>query len=123
MEQPWFKLDPNNWRDKWWLYTSVKDTKSAFVDKSELDIVCYLMFKEMNMEDKMFYRTVVWFKDDPNRYMYKTFESCWKFDKQLSDMNEGDIVNTYSSSFKVFNCKYDVPSHMYFYKILERINI
>lgn len=121
MENPWFNLDPNNSKDKWWLYTSITDTKSASIDKFETDIICYLIIQEHNSE-KVFYRISVWFKDDPNRYIAIKNEFDYKFDKKLSDMNEGDMVNIYSSSFKVYNCKFSLPKNFDFLKILVKID-
>ena len=29
MEKPWLNLDPNNFDDRWWLYTSIFDTNTS----------------------------------------------------------------------------------------------
>jgi hypothetical protein len=34
MDKPWFNLDPNNFDDRWWLYTSIVDTKKASMEKT-----------------------------------------------------------------------------------------
>lgn len=121
MDKPWFVLDPNNWSDRWWLYTSITDTKKAFMDKNDTDIQCYLIIQDHNMGG-IFYRISVWFKDDPNRYNYITSETEWIFDKKLKIMNEGDIVNNkYNCKFKVYDCRFSGPSQRDFCKILERV--
>lgn len=120
MEKPWFKLDPNNLSDRWWLYTSIVDTKTASMEKSDLDVECYFIIQEHNMSG-IFYRISVWFKNDPNRYTYTRYDSEWKFNKKLNEMNEGDIVNTFSCKFKVYNCRFSSPLQLDFCKILERI--
>lgn len=119
MENPWFNLDPNNLKDKWWLYTSITDTKAASIDKFETDIICYLIIQEHNLET-VFYRISVWFKDDANRYI--AIKNKLDFDKKLSDMKEGDIVNIYSSSFKVYDCKFPLPKKFDFLKIFVKID-
>lgn len=120
MEKPWFKLNPNNLNDRWWLYTSIIDTKTSFMTKNDSNILCYFILQDHNMGG-IFYRISIWFKDDPNRYMYIKYDKDWFFDKKLNDMKEGDIVNTYSCKFKVNNCSFAQPFQQDMCKILERI--
>ena len=120
MDKPWFKLDPNNSKDPWWLYTSITDTKTASMEKNELDIQCYFIIKNYNIES-IFYRVSIWFKNDPNRYTFTRYDNDWKFDKRLHEMNEGDIVNINNNKFKVYNCQFSEPSQIDMCKILERI--
>lgn len=120
MDKPWFNLDPNNLNDRWWLYTSIVDTKKASMGKNDMDIQCYLILQDHNMGG-IFYRISIWYKDDPNRYVYTKFDYEWNFDKTLKDMHEGDIIGTYGRKFKVYNCSFSAPSQLDFCKILERI--
>lgn len=120
MDKPWFKLDPNNSKDPWWLYTSITDTTTASMEKSDLDIQCYFIIQDHNMEG-IFYRISVWFKNDPNRYTSTRYNNSWKFNKKLNEMNEGDIVNTFSCNFKVYNCRFSAPSQIDMCKILVRV--
>jgi hypothetical protein len=120
MDKPWFKLDPNNLRDRWWLYTSITDTKKAFIDKNNMNIQCYFIIQDHNMGNN-FYRISVWFKDNPNRYACVKHDYDWLFDKKLNEMNEGDIVNIYSCKFKVYNCRFVSPLQIDMCKILEII--
>lgn len=122
MDKPWFNLDPNNFNDRWWLYTSIVDTEASKKDKHEYNTLCYLILQDHNMGG-IFYRVSVWFKDDPNRYTYIKSDAYddWIFDKKLNEMKEGDIVNTHDCKFKVYDCKFSSPSQLDFCKILERI--
>ena len=120
MEKPWFNLNPNNFDDRWWLYTSIFNTNTSKREKNDSDIVCYFILQDHNIAGK-FYRVSVWFKNDPNRYMYVKYDRDWIFDKKLTDMNEGDIVTTCTSKFKVYNCRFALPFQINLCKILERI--
>jgi len=120
MYKPWFNLDPNNLNDRWWLYNSIVDTKKESMKKNDMDIQCYLILQDHNIGG-IFYRICIWYKDDPNRYVYTMFKYDWIFDKTLKDMYEGDIVETYGSKFKVYNCRFSSPYQLDFCKILERI--
>ena len=120
MDKPWFKLNPNNYNDRWWLYTSIVDTEAAKREKNDLDIMCYLILKDYNKEG-LFYRVSIWFKNDPNRYLYVKCDKDWIFNKRLNDMSEGDIVSTYSCKFKVYDCSFIEPFKKDMCKILERI--
>lgn len=119
MDKPWFNLDPNN-MNRWWLYTSIVDTKKASMEKTIMDVRCFLILQDNNMGG-IFYRVCVWYKDDPNRYVYTSFDYEWCFDKTLKDMHEGDIVETHGRKFKIYECRYSHPSQLDFCKILERI--
>lgn len=121
MEKPWLNLDPNNFDDRWWLYTSIFDTNTSKIVKNDSDIICYFILQDHNIGGK-FYRISVWFKNDPNRYMYVKYDRDWIFDKKLNEMNEGDIITTFDDSkFKVYNCRFALPFQINMCKILERI--
>jgi hypothetical protein len=47
-----------------------------------MDIQCYLILQDHNMGG-IFYRISIWYKDDPNRYVYTKFDYEWNFDKTL----------------------------------------
>jgi hypothetical protein len=120
MYKPWFTLNPNNSKDRWWLYTSITDTKTASIIKSDVDVICYLILQDCD-ERGVFYRVSSWFKNDPNRYLSIKYHHGWIFDKPLKYMNEGDIVHTYNNVFKVYNCRFLTCHQKEFCKILERI--
>lgn len=120
MDKPWFKLDPNNIRDPWWLYTSIRDTKTAARFKSDRDIICYFIFKDANREGT-FYRFSTWYKDDPNRYISIKKNYDWTFDKYLHEMKEGDIVHEMDMKFIVNDCSFCLDFQKDSCKILERI--
>lgn len=114
--KPWFNLNPHNERDKWWLYSSIRDTKSASINKGEQDIIGILAIQEPN--DKYIIST--WFEDDPNRYLIFNRDVLWDFNKPLVQMKEGDIVSRHNMEFVVYECRFDGPKKD-FCKILERI--
>lgn len=99
---------------------SIVDTKKASMEKTDMDVRCFLILEEHNM-GSIFYRVCIWYKDDPNRYVYKKFEYEWCFDKKLKDMYQGDIVETNGRKFKIYECRFSLPSQLDFCKIFERI--
>lgn len=120
MDKPWFNLNPNNFTDKWWLYSNILDTNQASITKSNMDVICYFIIQDNNMAG-IFYRVSIWYKDDPNRYQCIKYENESNFDKKLKDMREGDIVYMFDCKFKVYNCRFSEPSQLDLCKILERI--
>ena len=56
MDKTWFKLDPNNLQDRWWLYTSITDTKKALIEKNFKNVECYFIIQERNKSEEIFYR-------------------------------------------------------------------
>jgi hypothetical protein len=120
MDKPWFRLSPNDFKDRWWLYTSIIDTKSASIVKHDINILCYLIIQDYDKRG-IFYRVLTWFKNDPNRYLYIKYDDDWIFDKPLKYMNVGEIVQTHNNKFKVYDCAFLTPLQKEFCKILERI--
>lgn len=122
MDKPWFKLNPNNFSDRWWLYTSIVNTKTAQIEKKDTDIICYFIIQDYNNNiNSVFYRTSVWYRDDPNRYLIIDSDYTWKFNKKLRDIKKGDIVITGDEKFNAYNCNFCLPEQQEFCKILERI--
>ena len=117
-QKPWFKLDPNNEKDPWWLYTSIVDTNIAQREQFDADILCYFIMKDYDTRGE-FYRASIWYKNDPNRYTSIYTDYNWLFNKKFIDMKEGDVVCTYSKKFNVYNCKF---SNEKVCKILESID-
>ena len=66
MEKPWFQLDPNNEKDRWWLYSSIRDTRTAAIPKMYNNISCHMVIKYTNNPTEI-YRISTWFYNDPNR--------------------------------------------------------
>ena len=124
MEQPWFKLNPNNDKDKWWLYTSITNTKTAIIPKKSLNISCHFIIKYINKEDDVNYRILTWFKNDPNRYLdVIRNDNSLTFQKKLEHMKDGEIVkNDEAIMFEVYECKFYQENKDFVCKILERID-
>ena len=120
MDNPWFKLDPNNSSNPWWLYASIVNPSTDQIQKHDLDVICYFIIRE-NKNNNTFYRVSIWYKNDPNRYLSIYNNSDWKFDKNFDEMNEGDIINAYSGQFRVYNSKFGSEDQKHNYKILERV--
>lgn len=120
MDEPWFKLNPNNFKDPWWLYSSIRDTKTASNYKIYDDIVCYFIIQDANKSGS-FYRFSIWYKNDPNRYMCVKKLDEYNFNKSLAEMKEGDIVYELNSKFRVYDCLFCQDFQKNFCKILERI--
>ncbi len=124
MDKPWFELDPNNFNNRWWLYSSIKNTQTDSIEKTDENIICHLIVQDTNMVGHKFYRFSTWYKDDPNRYMSIKYDTNWgmnKTIKDLTDIKEGDILIKDNIKFNVYKCKYGSPGQVEFCKILERI--
>jgi hypothetical protein len=123
MEKPWFKLNPNNDKDRWWLYTSITDTKAALKQKDSSKILCHFIIKYNDNKDVK-YRILTWFKNDPNRYLFIVRNNIsLGFSKNLEDMVEGEIVKTDEGiKFEVYDCRFNEQNQNFVCKILERID-
>ena len=66
-----------------------------------------------------------WYFDDPNRYNSKVYDSDpWIFNKELTDMKQGEIIyltNSPDIKFIVYYCKFSSQCQLDYCKILERI--
>lgn len=113
--KPWFKLDPHNKKDNWWLYASIRDTNAANKYKDEDGIICILALQHDNN-----YSISAWFENDINRYLLFYNDIGCIFDKQLTEMQEGDVIHFHDMEFIVYDCKFEGPKKG-FCKILERI--
>lgn len=120
MDKPWFNLDPNNFADRWWLYSSITDNECYRKPKIYDDVICHLIIQDNNMGGE-FYRISTWYKNDPNRYVTLVYNYNWDFDKPLVVMKEGEIVSRFPYKFQVYNCKFSDIYQKDFCKILERI--
>ena len=120
-DKPWFKLNPNNYSNKWWRYSTIVDSSMDETDKSESDIIAQLIIQDTDITGTVFWRCSIWYKNDPNRYLHFVHLKEWTFDKPLRNMNEGDIVTQNNNKYKVYNCAFSEPEQIQFCKILERI--
>lgn len=116
MYKPWLKLDPNNIKDRWWLYTSIVNTALAAKNKTEDEILCHFIIEDHYMNNK-FYRLSTWYKNDPNRYLSIVYDINWAFDKSLNEIKEGDIITKEKLNFKARHCIFKKDKCI----ILERI--
>jgi hypothetical protein len=121
MEKPWFKLDPNNHNDRWWLYSSIFNTETDKMEKKYDNVLCQLILQDTNDMGNIYWRFSTWYKDDPNRYNNMIYVHQWPFDISITDMKEGDIVTRNDIKFKVYNSTFSLPNQIHFCKILERI--
>ena len=123
MEKPWFKLDPNNEKDRWWLYSSIKNTKTALIPKNNNNIICHLIIKYINNQS-IKYRILTWFENDPNRYLATIRdENIIELPKKVEDMIEGEIIKTIEDiPFEVYDCKFNKENQNFVCKILERMD-
>lgn len=99
MDKPWFKLNPNDEKDRWWLYTSIINVKTAAQNKKDDDILGHFI-----IEDKNYYRLSTWYKDDPNRYLSIVYNINWGFNTNFHKIKEGDIVTKKDFKFKAYDC-------------------
>jgi hypothetical protein len=121
MEKPWFKLDPNNHNDRWWLYSSIFNTETDKMEKKYDNVLCQLILQDTNDMGNIYWRFSTWYKDDPNRYSNMIYVHQWPFDISITDMKEGDIVTRNDIKFKIYNCRFSYPNQIHLCKILERI--
>ena len=122
MEKPWFKLDPNNFKESWWICSSIYNEETAKIQKNPKDIICLLILQDSNLMGHVYWRCSTWYKNDPNRYYHIIYGNEWPFDVSLVNMKEGDIIIKDDLKFMVFYTKYGSPNQRNFLKILQRID-
>jgi hypothetical protein len=118
-DKPYLYLSPND-NYKWWRITEIIDETYVQINT---DIECYFIIQDANMCGNFWYIST-WYFNCPNRYSKTVYNSCWPFDKQFSDILEGDVISLLDSpdiKFKVHNCKNVFEEQTNFCKILERI--
>ena len=121
--KPWFNLNPNNYNDRWWLYSSIVNTKTDKLPKNDDNIICQLIIQYTNDVGMECWRCSTWYKDDPNRYSQNIYDkNDWKFDESLRNMKEEDIIIKNNNRYKVYNCRFSHPNQVDFCKILEKID-
>jgi hypothetical protein len=124
MEQPWFQLNPNVYDQSWWLYSDIIDDACCHTIKTDNDISCYLILQQCNQAGH-YWRVSTWYKNDPNRYLSILYESNWKFQKELTEMKENEIVHLRTNRdirFKVHYSKFtNNEDQREYFKILERV--
>ena len=124
MEQPWFQLNPNVYEPSWWLYSDITDDNCCHTIKTDNDIRCYLILQHCN-QGGHYWRVSTWYKNDPNRYSSILSENCWKFQKELTEMKENEIVHLRTNTdirFKVHYSKFtNNEDQREYFKILERV--
>ena len=123
--KPWNTLNPNDFKSMWWRKTDIVDFEKYQSDKYPKNILAYKIIQDANIGGHYWYVST-WFFNDPNRYNSTIFSTNWLFNKELTDMKEGDIVylKDYPDiKFKVYYCKFVSQSQyqVNFCKILERI--
>jgi hypothetical protein len=121
MDKPWFNLNPNNYNDRWWKYSSILSAEADKTEKHENNIVCRLILQDVNFAGHIYWRCSTWYKNDPNRYNDIIYRLDWPFDVSLVNMKENDIIVKNDSKYKVHYCKFSNADQIDFCKILERI--
>jgi hypothetical protein len=121
--KPWNKLNPNDFESMWWRKTEIVDFEKYKSDKYPKNILAYKIIQDANIGGHYWYVST-WFFNDPNRYNSTIF--CWLFNKELTDMKEGEIVHLTDYpdiKFRVYYCTFASQSQyqVNFCKILERI--
>lgn len=122
MEKPWFNLNPNNFKDRWWLYSEILDRETNKKLKNEDDILCQLILQDINDMGHVRWRVSTWYENDPNRYCDIIFGHQWPFDIELVNMKEGHIIEKNNLKYKVHYCSFSNPNQIDYCKILERID-
>lgn len=122
--KPWILLDPNDFNSMWWRKDEIVDMKKYHLKKYPKDIVAYNIIQDGNMCGN-YWHFSTWFFDDPNRYNSRVDDSDpWIFNKELTDMKQGEIVyltNSPDIKFMVYYCKFSSQFQLDYCKILERI--
>ena len=124
--KPWILLDPNDFDSMWWRKDEIVDMKKYHLKKYTKDIVAYNIIQDGNMCGN-YWHFSTWFFDDPNRYNSRVDvhdSSPWPFNKELTDMKQGEIVyltNSPDIKFIVYYCKFSSQCQLDYCKILERI--
>ena len=124
--KPWILLDPNDFNSMWWRKDEIVDMKKYHLKKCPKDIVAYNIIQDGNMCGN-YWHFSTWFFDDPNRYNSRVDvddSSPWQFNKELTDMKQGEIIyltNSPDIKFMVYYCKFSSQFQLDYCKILERI--
>ena len=121
--KPWILLDPNHFKSMWWRTNEIVDIQKYKSDKYPKNILAYKIIQYANIAGHYWYFST-WFFNDTNRYNSTILD--WPFNKELTDMKEGEIVylTDYPDiKFMVYYCKFASQSQyqVKFCKILERI--
>ena len=121
--KPWILLDPNDFNSMWWRTNEIVDIQKYKSDKYPKNILAYKIIQDANIAGHYWYFST-WFFNDTNRYNSTILD--WPFNKELTDMKEGEIVylTDYPDiKFMVYYCKFASQSQyqVKFCKILERI--
>lgn len=122
MEKEWFQLSPNDFSTRWWRYDEIRDN-TIYPDPMYNNVSAYLIIQDGNMGGN-FWHICTWYKNNPNRYTMIIDNSEWFLNKQLTEMNENDIVYVIDHpeiKFKVSFCIFAFYEQRNFCKILERI--
>ena len=122
--KPWILLDPNDFNSMWWRKDEIVDIQKYHLNKYSKDILAYNIIQDGNMGGN-YWHFSTWYFDDPNRYNSRVDDSDpWIFNKELTDMKQGEIVyltNYPDIKFMVYYCKFSSQFQLDYCKILERI--
>jgi len=119
----WFLLNPDDFESMWWRTTNIIDIDKSKIYKSIQESLAFIIIQDGNMGGN-FWHFSTWYNDDPNRYSSMIFSNNWPFNKQLTEMNPGEIIhltNFPDKKFMVYPCKFGSPAQSKYCKILERI--
>ena len=126
MEKPWLKLDPNDFKSRWWNKTDIIDIESAGTQKNVDDIICYFIIQDCNSVGFLFWRVSIWYKNDKNRYSNILYESEWIFNKKLEETFDEEIIYLIKNpdiKFKANDCIFAKDEYQKMYcKFFERID-
>jgi hypothetical protein len=125
--KPWILLNPNDFNSMWWRKDEIVDIQKYHLNKDPKDlkdIIAYNIIQDSNMGGN-YWHFSTWFSNDPNRYNSTVYDSDpWIFNKELTDMKQGEIVyltNSPHIKFIVYYCKFSSQCQLDYCKILERI--
>jgi hypothetical protein len=121
--KPWILLDPNDFNSMWWRTNEIVDIQKYKSDKYPKNILAYKIIQDANIAGHYWYFST-WFFNDTNRYNSTILD--WPFNKELTDMKEGEIVylTDYPDiKFMVYYCKFasQCQYQVNYCKILERL--
>ena len=121
--KPWNTLNPNDFESMWWRKPDIVDIEKYQSDKYPKNILAYKIIQDANIGGHYWYFST-WFFNDPNRYNSTILDSL--FNKELTDMKEGEIVylTDYPDiKFMVYYCKFasQCQYQVNYCKILERL--
>ena len=122
--KPWILLDPNDFNSMWWRKDDIVDNTKCQFKKDPKELVAYHIIQDGNMGGNFWYFST-WFFNDANRYNLIIYDSDpWPFNKELTDMKQGEIIyltNSPDIKFIVYYCKFSSQCQLDYCKILERI--